>query len=123
MENITEQRVGSIDMDGFWRYVERIQDDNKRLTERLTELLKEKDYDIVLQKTLTWRWCMFQHQYDFEPDQTLSFIQKTAEDFDVDDKQIAKIFNECEDPYYYDLDKKEIINGDESEEEESEEEE
>ncbi len=118
MANITEQRVGSIDMDGLFRHIERLEDENKRLTEQL----KEKDYDIVLQKTLTWRWCMFQHQYDFEPDQTLGFIQETAEDFDVDDKQIAKIFNECEDPYYYDLDKKEIINGDESEEEESEEE-
>lgn len=82
---------------------------------KMTEPKTYTAYDIVLQKTLTWRWCMFQHQYDFEPDQTLGFIQETAEDFDLDDKQIAKIFNECEDPFYYDLDKKEIINGDDDE--------
>jgi len=115
-KDFNEERWGSIDINGLFRRLERLEDANERLLKQLKE--RNSDYDIVLQKTLTWRFCMFQHQYDFEPKDTLSFIKEIAEDFDVDDKQIAKIFNECEDPYYYDLDKEEIINGEESEEEE-----
>lgn len=118
MENITEQLDTEMDTKIELKNLggKEVRMANNKMTEPKTYTA----YDIVSQKTDTWRECMIKYNYNFSTEDTLDFIKETAKDFDLDDTDVKNIFDECEHPFYYNLDKKEIINGDYEEESDDE---
>lgn len=118
MENIKEELDTEMDTKIEMKNlgVKKVRMENNKMTEPKTYTA----YDIVYEKVETWRECMCQYNSNFSTEETLYFIKETAKDFDLDDTDVKNIFDECEHPFYYDLDKKEIINGDYEEESEDE---
>ena len=72
-------------------------------------------------KLVIWRECMVDYNPSFSTEDTLEFIKQEGEVYGLSETDVKNLFDECEYPFYYDLTKKEIINGDDEEEEEKDE--
>ena len=72
--------------------------------------------EIVKQKVSTWRECACLWKRDFSEEETLEYVKESCWLFDLDENDVKEIFDGCEEPFYYDLETKEIVNGDESDE-------
>ena len=66
--------------------------------------------DMVCAKIDTWRELMVEYNSQFSPGDTLGYIKECCEEYDLDIKVVKEIFDECEEPYYYIIDKDEISN-------------
>ena len=74
--------------------------------------------DMVCARLDTWREFMVENDYQYSPEDTLTFIKECCELYDLDLKVVKEIFEEFEGgDATYDIDKDEII---ETEEEETE---
>jgi hypothetical protein len=80
--------------------------------------------DMILGKIDTWKEQQQIYNPQYDPDETLRFVKECCEEYDLDLKVVKEIFDEVEDPYYYDIDKDDWSGGeDESDDEEEDEEE
>ena len=61
------------------------------------------------------RWTSEDH---LGTDDTLEFIKEKCERFNLDENIVKELFDDCQHPFYYDLETKEIVNGDESDDDE-----
>ena len=66
--------------------------------------------DIVFAKVNTWRDCLNDCGVKLVRDDVLEYIKGCCEEHDLDIKVVKEIFDECEEPYYYIIDKDEISN-------------
>tara|TARA_R110000782_G_scaffold26062_1_gene67159 strand:+ start:3356 stop:3628 length:273 start_codon:yes stop_codon:yes gene_type:complete len=69
-----------------------------------------------------WRGEQMKYNPQFMPEETLQKLKDLCEIYMIDDKNILKeVFDECENPFVYDINTDEISNSEEEEEEEEEE--
>ena len=68
--------------------------------------------DMILAKIDTWKQQQMIYNPQYEPEETLSFIKECCEEYDLDLKDVKEIFDEVEDPYYYDIDEDDIDKDD-----------
>tara|TARA_R110001606_G_scaffold144425_2_gene283817 strand:- start:402 stop:899 length:498 start_codon:yes stop_codon:yes gene_type:complete len=88
----------------------------KGFQEEIKELKDEQAKAILGAKVDTWRECQMQFNSQFDTWDTLAFIRQEC--ISGDNQLIKEIFDIHEEPFYWDIEKDDIINGDEESEEE-----
>ena len=73
--------------------------------------------DIVEEMVGTFLECGAIWNQNLGTDDTLEFIKEKCERFNLDENIVKELFDDCQYPFYYDLETKEIVNGDESDDE------
>ena len=96
---------------------EKLNDLKEQVTSYENYIVKLKDEQaktILETKVNTWRECQMVFNSQFDTYETLEFI--TQECISGDKQLIKEVFDGCEEPFYWDIEKNDIINGDEDSE-------
>tara|TARA_R110000824_G_scaffold3860_1_gene18490 strand:+ start:1491 stop:2609 length:1119 start_codon:yes stop_codon:yes gene_type:complete len=96
-------------------YEEEDEEEDDKKDEEIKKLKKE----IIVEKTQSWLTEQSAVNPSYSTKDTLGYIKSICENKDV----IKEVFDECENPFYYNIEKNEIMNGAEEDEDEDDEEE
>ena len=77
--------------------------------------------EVVLAKIETWKECQIQLNFQYSPEDTLSYIKECCDNYDLNMDAVKEIFDECEEACYYDIENDDVNWRDDEDEDEDEE--